>query len=723
MSKTQYQTNGGVLVTRHCKKVNPRTALNCVLCEIDNHRGAIFASGYEYPGRYSRWDIGFVNPPIEIVAYGKRFYVRALNERGTKMLPIFVAALSNQDYLVGKSVTFSGDTVSGQIVPMPENFSEEERLRQPSVFSMLRTLVSVLTSGEDKNLGFYGAIGYDSVFQIEPIVLRHPRSDEHPDLHVFLPDELVVTDHRLEKSYHYKYDFRLGEDDTEGLPRTGDELLFKRGVNSDKISDHKKGEYEEKVRKIIKGARAGGFFEVVLSQVFTAGYAGTPSELFKTIRCINPSPYEFLINLGSEQLIGASPEMFVQVGGSRIETCPISGTVRRGKTPIEDHDQTLKLLNSAKEKAELTMVTDVDRNDKARVCKAGTISLLARRLIEMYSRLIHTVDHVVGELRSGCDAFDALLAHMWAGTLTGAPKPVAMQMIEDLENSARRWYGGCVGMLLFNGDMKTGITIRTVHLEKGIASVRAGSTLLAHSDPKSEEEETQTKASAFLDAVTGQAKQNPPNTSSEIKTSVGKKVLLVDNRDSFVHMLSDYVRQTGAEVVTYRAGKSGISFDLLDNLKPDLVFISPGPGRPEDFKVPELVLECVRRRIPVFGVCLGLQGITEAFGGELGVLEGPMHGVDSRVHFEDQGIFSGLVAESEKCFLAGRYHSLYALDSMLPDCLEVLALSEDGIIMAIQHKELPIAAVQFHPESIMTMGDDNVGLRLIAQAIKVLTHK
>lgn len=498
-------------------------------------------------------------------------------------------------------------------------------------------------------------------------------------------------------------------------------MPFLNGTSSEKKSDHREGEYVEKVREIIAGARKGDFFEVVLSQVLSAGFSGTPRELFETIRKMNPSPYEFLINLGSEQLIGASPEMFVQVEGSRVETCPISGTIKRGKTPLEDADNTTELINSEKDKSELTIITDVDRNDKARVCKPGTVKVLDRRLIEKYSRLIHTVDHVVGELRSDCDAFDALLSHMWAGTLTGGPKPAAMQRIEDMENSARRWYGGCVGMLLFNGNIKTGITIRTVHLEKGVASVRVGSTLLAYSDPVKEEEETQLKASAFMDAVMGHTKQTSSDVDFDIKTGIGKKVLLVDNRDSFVHTLGDYVRQTGAEVSTRRAGKKGISFELLDVLKPDLVFISPGPGRPADFKVPELVLECARRKIPVFGVCLGLQGIVEAFGGKLGVLSEPMHGVGSRIYPTKKGISSGITPEKE--FTAGRYHSLYALRETFPKCLDVLARTKDGTIMAIQHKKLPIAAVQFHPESIMTMGDNNVGLRLIAQAIKILTRK
>lgn len=711
-STQQYRTDGGIHITRSDEEVPLESALQGVHGAIDTHRGAIFASGYEYPGRYSRWDIGFVDPPIEFVGHGRRFEIRALNERGNILLRIFRAVLEHHPHIIGEMIQ-SGDKLCGQVAPMSASFSEEDRLHQPTIFSVLRTLVLQFGHAEDKHLGFYGAFGYDLVFQVEPIALHHLRPSDRPDLHLFLPDELIVVDHRKERAHRYRYDFRSGEYDTAGLSRIGGETVFRSGVYSGQTSDHKPGEYVAKVEEIITGARRGDFFEVVLSQVLCAGFSGTPSALFETIRRTNPSPYEFLINLGNEQLVGASPEMFVQVEGSHVETCPISGTIRRGKTAIEDETQRLMLLNSEKDRAELTMCTDVDRNDKARVCEAGTVKIIGRRLIEAYSRLFHTVDHVVGELRQPYDAFDALLSHMWAGTLTGAPKPAAMQMIENLENSARHWYGGCIGMLCFNGDIKTGITIRTVHLEDGVAQVRVGSTLLAHSDPEAEEAETRLKASAFMDAVLGRSETIIPDIHQDIRTGIGKKVLLIDNRDSFVHTLGDYVRQTGAEVTTRRAG---FPYSLFDELRPALVLISPGPGRPEEFGVPELVLECVRRKIPVFGVCLGLQGMVEAFGGTLGVLEHPAHGVGSLIRSTGRGILSGLPSE----FMAGRYHSLYASDDTLPGCLEVLARSDDGIIMAVRHREYPIAGVQFHPESLLTLKDD-LGLHLIANVMKMLS--
>ena len=264
-------------------------------------------------------------------------------------------------------------------------------------------------------------------------------------------------------------------------------------------------------------------------------------------------------------------------------------------------------------------------------------------------------------------------------------------------------------MVLFNGDVNTGITIRTVHLRDGIARVRAGATLLCDSDPAEEELETRTKAEAFINAVVGTETSVASHVSLVSGMGNGKRVLFVDNRDSFVHTLANYVRQTGAEVTTVRAG---FPLEIIADIDPDLVFISPGPGTPEQLGVPQLVRECVQRNLPIFGVCLGLQGLVEGLGGDLDVLSYPMHGKTSTIQCEPKGILSGF----PRAFAAGRYHSLYARDETLPTCFDVLARTEDGVIMAIQHRDYPAAAVQFHPESILTLKDD-LGLRLIAQVI------
>jgi anthranilate synthase len=189
-------------------------------------------------------------------------------------------------------------------------------------------------------------------------------------------------------------------------------------------------------------------------------------------------------------------------------------------------------------------------------------------------------------------------------------------------------------------------------------------------------------------------------------------MLLVDNEDCFIHTLANYARQTGAEVITYR---TGFPLEMIRDVAPSLILISPGPARPSDFGVPDLVRYAAKREIPVFGVCLGLQGMVEAFGGELGVLDYPMHGKPSLVRNRGVGVFEGLPAE----FRVGRYHSLYAIREKLPACLEITAESEDGVIMGVRHRELPMEAVQFHPESILTLEGD-CGLRLMENVVRVL---
>ncbi len=241
--------------------------------------------------------------------------------------------------------------------------------------------------------------------------------------------------------------------------------------------------------------------------------------------------------------------------------------------------------------------------------------------------------------------------------------------------------------------------------------------MLYDSIAEAEEQETRTKAAALFETIS-RAKITANNSlpSKVITSDYGakqnsKRVLLIDYEDSFVHTLANYIRQTGATVTTLR---HGFAESVLDEEAPDLVVLSPGPGRPRDFGVPDMVQACVRRQLPIFGVCLGLQGIVEAFGGELGVLNYPQHGKSSRIFVTDAdcGTFQGL----PESFEVGRYHSLFALQQKLPPELKVTAISHDDVIMGIEHQTLPIAAVQFHPESIMSLAGE-VGLAIIANVV------
>jgi anthranilate synthase len=712
MTATTYDTRGRIRVHRTVEEIPLAGAIDPVIHALDAQRGVLLASRYEYPGRYTRWDMGFIDPPLAAVASGADFRIDALNARGRVLLTAIAEMVQSLDAVA--SLQIADASLAGTVRPSTRRFAEEERSRQPSIFSVLRGLLEVFQHPDEPHLGLYGAFGYDLAFQFEAIRLRRPRPTGQRDLVLYLPDELVIVDHRRQMAMRRRYDFTVADQSTEDLPRTGAVEPYLDSSPAPRLRDHEPGEYAATVRVAREAFTRGDLFEVVPSQTFFVPCPVPPSELFLRLRERNPSPYMFLMNLGAaEYLVGASPEMYVRVEGDRVETCPISGTIARGRDPFGDAAQIVALLTSSKDEAELTMCTDVDRNDKSRVCLPGSVRVIGRRQIEMYARVIHTVDHVEGRLRPECDALDAFLTHAWAVTVTGAPKVWAMQFIEDHERSPRAWYGGAVGVIRFDGNLNTGLTLRTIRVKDGVAEVRAGSTLLFDSDPQAEEAETELKASVFLDAIRRGADAAQASPAGLRRPGTGRRVLLVDHQDSFVHTLANYLRQTGAEVVTLR---SGFSPDVVDQMRPHLAVLSPGPGSPGDFNVAGTIDVLVHRRIPVFGVCLGLQGMVEYFGGALGLLPRPAHGRASRIRVLGGRLFEGLPAE----FTAGRYHSLFAVRDRLPAVLEVTAESEDGVIMAVEHRTLPLAAVQFHPESLMTLADD-AGLRLLSNVVAQLT--
>lgn len=470
--------------------------------------------------------------------------------------------------------------------------------KQPSLFSVVRSLVDLFGyQGGDGQLGLYGAFGYDLTFSFEPINMAQERDPEQRDILLYLPDSVYVIDADKKDAWHVTYDFCVDQKSTQGMPRIGMEDPFDEH-NDEKMPfverDTPQGEFAESVEKAKREFAVGNLFEAVLSQTFRQKLTEDtpPSRIFRRLRKRNPAPYGFFINLGEQEyLVGASPEMFVRCesipdsdirpNAIRVETCPISGTVARGADALEDAQRVKSLMMNQKEESELTMCTDVDRNDKSRICEPGSVQVIGRRQIEMYSRLIHTVDHVEGYLREEFDALDAFLCHTWAVTVTGAPKTWAIQFVEDNERSPRCWYGGAIGLVGFDGSLNTGLTLRTVRIKDGIAEVRAGATLLYDSNPPAEELETELKASAMIDAVTRQGGEDAANAEADLvrmpeKVGTGKSIVLIDHEDSFVHTLGNYLRQTGAQVRTLRSGPSALSaIEKMIEIgeKPDMVRI------------------------------------------------------------------------------------------------------------------------------------------------------
>ncbi len=719
MDTKAYKTVSGLDVVVKAKELEADNALGGIIEKADTRKAGVFSSGFEYPGRHSRWDIAFVDPVVEFISKNKTFCLNALNQQGEGILKLLFPTLEKHEHI--DKIEIKETSINGELKSPQGFFSEESRSRQASIFSIFRAINNVLGIKDFSHFGFYGSFGYDLVHQFETLEIKLKREADQADCRLFLPLEILVIDRKLEEATQYNISLDTPLGNTDKLESGGKDYSLALGEGSDKIeTDNKPGEFANKVKKVIEGTKKGDYFEVVLSQSFSTKFESKPSDLFNRLTEINPSPYMFLLNFGDELLVGASPEIYVRVKDKRYETCPIAGTVRRGKSAIEDADQVIALLGSKKEESELTMCTDVDRNDMARVCVPGSVQVIGRRQLEFYSHLIHTVDHLEGTLTADFDGLDAFQTHMWACTVTGAPKPAAMQTIENLENSPRNWYSGAIGFLSFNGDVNTGITLRFAHIKNGRAQTRAGATLLHGSNPELEEEETRTKSAAFLTALADTknkkkiSKKNSSQDDFDLKiTGKQKKVLFVDCKDSFVHNLASYMRQLGAEVVTVRAGFKN---SIIDEIEPDLILLSPGPGSPEEFGIPSLVGEICRRKIPAFGVCLGMQGIGQHFGANLAQLPIPFHGKSSIIKHNKNEIFQELPNQFE----AGRYHSLY-LESV-PDCLEVIASCEfedKEIPMAIRHRELPIAAVQFHPESLMTL-KNYAGHLILKNAVEIL---
>jgi anthranilate synthase component 1 len=240
---------------------------------------------------------------------------------------------------------------------------------------------------------------------------------------------------------------------------------------------------------------------VVLSQRFSADLTVNPFDIYRTLRTLNPSPYMFFLRLDDTLVVGASPEVMVRKEGDQVELRPIAGTRPRGRSRAEDAQLEKDLLADPKERAEHVMLVDLGRNDLGRVCETGTVRVSELMVVERYSHVMHIVSNVQGVLREGRDAFDVLRATFPAGTLSGAPKVRAMEIIEELEPVRREIYGGAVGYFSFSGNMDMAIAIRTLVVKDGKVHLQAGAGIVADSDPAAEYQETVNKARAVVKAI------------------------------------------------------------------------------------------------------------------------------------------------------------------------------------------------------------------------------
>ena len=393
--------------------------------------------------------------------------------------------------------------------------------REGAFIDVLRDLMAEFSAPHVPGLPRFtgGAVGYfdyDAAEWFEPAV-RLPKPPADRDQAAFMVfDTILAFDHvkhrilaianarvRPGEDLRTLYDFACAKIEflERELKRTISRPRREPGPPLVVTANQTREQFEASVRKIQEDIAAGEIYQAVLSQRFDTTTTASPFDVYRAARHINPSPYMFFIRMGRDAIVGASPEMLVRVEGDRLATHPIAGTRPRGATPDEDLRLAEEMAADEKERAEHVMLVDLGRNDLGRVSKVGSVQVSRYMAVERYSHVMHLVSRVEGELAPGRDRLDALAATFPAGTLTGAPKIRAMQIIGELEPTRRGLYGGAVGYLDFAGNLDFCIAIRTVTMRDGQASVQAGAGIVADSKPAAEYQETCDKARAMLQAL------------------------------------------------------------------------------------------------------------------------------------------------------------------------------------------------------------------------------
>ncbi|MDP9396589.1 MAG: anthranilate synthase component I, partial [Actinomycetota bacterium] len=368
--------------------------------------------------------------------------------------------------------------------------------------------------------GLVGYVGYDAVRRLERLPELAKDDLQLPELAMMLATDLAVLDHAdgsvllIANAVNWDAtDERVDEAYAAAVARLDDLTRDLSSPAPSTVAAYEAtpepaytrrlsvAEYAAAVERVKEQIRAGEAFQVVVSQRFEMEARADALDVYRVLRITNPSPYMYLLRFEGFDIVGSSPEALVKVDGGAAMTHPIAGTRWRGATPEEDARLAEELLADEKERAEHVMLVDLGRNDLGRVCAPGSVEVLDFMSVERYSHVMHLVSTVVGRLAPGRTAYDALTACFPAGTLSGAPKPRAMGIIEELEPTRRGLYGGIVGYLDFTGNADTAIAIRTALLRDGVAYVQAGAGIVADSDPAAEDTESRNKAAAVLRAV------------------------------------------------------------------------------------------------------------------------------------------------------------------------------------------------------------------------------
>ena len=360
--------------------------------------------------------------------------------------------------------------------------------------------------------GAVGYLGYETARHFERLPVAQGAPPPMPESAFLRAEDLAVFDHvtrrlkllTIHRPDREDYDAAVARIDAMERQLASDQVAsYARGADGTRWeSNLTPGQYHAMVDAAKEHILAGDAFQIVVSQRFRKPLEASPFDVYRCLRAINPSPYMYFLSLGGDRhVVGTSPEKLVQVEGRRVETRPLAGTRRRGADPVEDANLERELLSDLKERAEHVMLVDLGRNDVGRVAQPGTVSVDRLMEVERYSHVMHISSTVSGQLRDGCTSLDALRAAFPAGTVSGAPKIRAMEVIAELEPDQRGVYAGALGYVSFGGNLDMAITLRTVVVADGVAYVQAGAGVVADSRPEREFEETLEKGGAMFKAI------------------------------------------------------------------------------------------------------------------------------------------------------------------------------------------------------------------------------
>ncbi|MCB9642182.1 MAG: aminodeoxychorismate synthase component I [Myxococcales bacterium] len=630
------------------------------------------------------------------------------------------------------------------------------RVEEGDPFEILEDLWRSLQRPCDPELppfqgGFAGYFSYDLARAVEKLPTWAKDDVGYPEVMLGVYEKVLAFDHATQRCWAFAKDEQQLISWLEELAPCEPPSFEGKGLTWS--SNFTQEAYEAAVSRVIDYIWAGDIFQANLSQRFEATLPSEWSSFahYCHLRLVNPAPFAAYLNFGPWVLSSSSPERFLWARDGLVETRPIKGT--RPRVTDEDMDQRYReeLMSSAKDRAENAMIVDLMRNDISRVCEDLSVKVPDLCRLESFATVHHLVSAVVGRLRPDASTWSLLRASFPGGSISGAPKVRAMEIIEELEPTRRGPYCGCIGYLGWDGSLDTNIAIRTLVATGGMIRFQVGGGIVADSVPAQEYQETLDKGRAlfasFSDltpaSVSTSFSSKAPAGLSPLAVELQREscqkdeykgldeasfspkeqglpflrhgassqdapYLLIDNYDSFVYNLARYLGRLGISRRVVR--NDAMTLQEVEAMDPAAIILSPGPCAPEQAGISLDIVKHFGPKIPILGVCLGHQCMGQIYGGRVERAIRPIHGQTSVITHQETGLFAGLPPLLE----VARYHSLIVL-AQEGAAFEVTAQSRDGEIMALQHRAFPSYGVQFHPESVL-MPD---GVAMIANFVSL----